>query len=300
MKLKRSVLVAMIIILAAANAVTLLFYFNKDGAGKGSAAPAGSETAATIGEEHISRESWMYEMEKRYGKEVLREIINQKVIDQLAARYDIEVTEEEIEREITLIKSVFNSYDEDLSDSDEVLKERVRMELLLEKIVTKDVDIPVQEVERYYTENKDQYSIPEMFNLSQIVAESEEEADLIAKELADGSSFAALAMERSKDDVSAVQGGNIGYIPAGSHILAGDLAERIEALNKGEVSEVMESGGEFYIFQLNDKVEAKNYALDEVKEQIHRRLAMEQVESPVKPEDFWKELDVDWFYEGSF
>jgi foldase protein PrsA len=298
-RLKRSVLVALVFILIASNAITLLVFLNKNEGEAGTAMPAGTETAASVGEKQISRESWMYEMEKRYGKEVLRELINQNVIGELADQYDITVSEAELDQEITLIKSVFNTYDEDLSKSDEVLRERVRMELLLEKIVTKDVDIPSGEIEKYYEENQDQYSIPEMYSLSQIVAKSRKEAEQIAKELKDGSSFPALAMERSIDDISAVQGGNIGYIPAGSHILAGDAGEDVKSLEKGETSSVIEYDGNYYIVQLNDKLEAKDYSLKEVKDQIRRRLALEQVEGTVKPEDFWNELDVEWFYEGS-
>jgi foldase protein PrsA len=298
-RLKRSVLVALIFILLAANAVTLLLYFTKAEAGSGPAKLAGTETAATVGGKTISRESWMYEMEQRYGKEVLRELINQNVMNQLAEKYDIKVNDEELDKEITLIKSVYNSYDKDLIANEEILRDRVRTELLLEKVITKDVDIPSEDIEKYYKENKDQYSIPEMYNLSQIVASTREGAEQIASEIKDGSNFHALAMERSIDDISAVQGGNIGYIPVGSHILAGDAGSSIQSLDKGEISEVMELEGSYYIFQLNDTLEAHEYSLEDVKDQIRRRLAIEQVEKSVKPEDFWEELDVEWFYEGS-
>ncbi|WP_421382581.1 peptidyl-prolyl cis-trans isomerase [Bacillus salacetis] len=299
MKLKRSVLIALIFILIAANAVTLLFYFTKGESGSVTSKLAGTETAATVGGETISRESWMFEMEQRYGKEVLRELINQNVMDQLAEKYDIKVTEEELDKEITLIKSVYNSYDKDLLADEEILRDRVRTELLLEKVLTKDVNIPSEDIERYYKENQDQYTIPEMYNLSQIVASTKEEADQIANEIEDGSGFQALAMERSIDDISAVQGGNIGYIPAVSHILAGEAGKSIQSLDKGEVSDVIELEGNYYIFQLNDMLEAHDYSLEDVKDQIRRRLAIEQVEKSIKPEDFWEELDVDWFYEGS-
>ncbi|WP_409252495.1 peptidyl-prolyl cis-trans isomerase [Bacillus sp. SCS-153A] len=300
MRLKRSVLTALVLILLAVNVVTMLLYFTKPEAGSDETDLAGAETAATVDGETISRESWMYEMEKRYGKEVLRELINQKVMVQLADKYDITVTDEELEKEITLIKSVYNTYDKESEVSEEILRERVRAELLLEKLVTKDVEIPSEEIERYYNENREQYSIPEMYKLSQIVAASREDAEQIAKEIEEGSSFHALAMERSIDEISAVQGGDIGYIPAGSHILAGDSAESIQSLDKGGHSEILEWEGRYYIFLLKDKLEAHDYSMDEVKDQIQRRLAMEQVENSVKPEDFWEELEVEWFYEGSF
>jgi foldase protein PrsA len=298
-RLKRSVLVALIFILLAANAVTLLFYFTRAESGYAPSKAAGTETAAMVGGEAISRESWMYEMEQRYGKEVLRELINQNVMNRLADKYDIKVTDEELDKEITLIKSVYNSYDKDLMANEEILRDRVRSELLLEKVVTKDVDIPSGDIERYYEENQDQYSIPEMYNLSQIVAATREEAEQVADEIEDGSSFQALAMERSIDENSAVQGGNIGYIPAGSHILAGNAGKTIQSMDKGETTDVIELEGNYYIFLLNDTLEAHDYSLEDVKDQIRRRLAIEQVEKSIKPEDFWEELEVEWFYEGS-
>ncbi|EDL63259.1 YacD, partial [Bacillus sp. SG-1] len=118
-RLKRSVLISLVFILLGANVVTLI-YFTKAEAGPGLAELAGAETAATVGGETISRESWMFEMEKRYGKEVLRELINQKVMIQLAEKYDIKVTDEELDKEVALIKSVYSSYDKDLTASEEI------------------------------------------------------------------------------------------------------------------------------------------------------------------------------------
>ena len=53
-------------------------------------------------------------------------------------------------------------------------------------------------------------------------------------------------------------------------------------------------GGLFSI--LHEKIEGNQYTYDEVKDQIHRQMALEQIQSPVSGKIFWDELDVEWFY----
>ena len=100
---------------------------------------------ASVGGESVTREDWLYSLEQEHGKEELRALINQKVIDHLADKYDIAVSNKEVEQEYYLIQSVYNAYDEENSEDEETLKKQIKSELLLEELITKDVQIPEKE-----------------------------------------------------------------------------------------------------------------------------------------------------------
>ena len=63
----------------------------------------------SVGGEKITREDWMVAMEEQYGKETLLELVNGKVMEAAAEKYEIEVTDKEIDLEIALIRSAQDS-----------------------------------------------------------------------------------------------------------------------------------------------------------------------------------------------
>ncbi|MDX7255023.1 hypothetical protein, partial [Klebsiella pneumoniae] len=77
----------------------------------GTGAKQGSEEIAVIGKEEITREEWMAELEERFGKETLEEMVNFKVVEELAEKHDIEISKEELDRELTMYKAVYNNLD---------------------------------------------------------------------------------------------------------------------------------------------------------------------------------------------
>ena len=49
---------------------------------------------------------------------------------------------------------------------------------------------------------------------------------------------------------------------------------------------------------LHEKIDGRQYSYKEVKEQIRRQKALEQIQAPVSGKIFWDEFDVDWVYES--
>ncbi|MBN8194320.1 peptidyl-prolyl cis-trans isomerase [Bacillus sp. NTK074B] len=289
MRIKRSVLMGIIGVLLVTNLITLVWNWSSGKVGT-------PEVVASVGGESVTREDWLYSLEQQHGKEELRTMINQKVVDQLAEKYDIDVSNKEVEQEYYLIQSVYNAYDEENFEDEETLKKQIRSELLLEELITKDVQIPEKELEKFYTQNEDQYSIPKMYKLKQLKVADRTEADQVLDELDAGSNFEALAIERSIDEESAHLGGDIGYVPLDGDILSDDAKGEVKPLSQGEwTSPVQEEEG-YVIYYVDDILKERHFSLKDVKSQIRRQIALEQVETPLKPESFWDELKVDWFY----
>ena len=56
------------------------------------------------------------------------------------------------------------------------------------------------------------YRIPTTYHISHITSSTKKQADQIINELEKGVSFSVLAMEKSLDEFTANQGGDLGYI----------------------------------------------------------------------------------------
>ncbi|MBZ5751191.1 peptidyl-prolyl cis-trans isomerase [Metabacillus rhizolycopersici] len=254
------------------------------------------ETIATIGEVTITREQWMAELESRYGKDTLKDLVNMKVVEELAEKYAITVSEDVMERELAVYKSMYNSLDEEQPGNEENWEQQIRYSILLEELLTRDVLVTEKEMETFYENNKDLYSIKEAYHLSHIVVKTEKEANMLLDELAGGSSFEALALEKSLDEFTANQGGDIGFVSKDNEYVPGAYLEAVLKLGEGDWSEPIQVDEGYAIILLHKKLEGETYSYKEVKGQIRRQIALEQMEGPVSAEPLWDEIGVSWFY----
>ncbi|MFS0577327.1 peptidyl-prolyl cis-trans isomerase [Sporosarcina sp. 179-K 3D1 HS] len=253
------------------------------------------EVVATVAGEPIMREEWLTAMEEEVGRETLLELVNGHVMEAAAKRYGIKVSDQEVDLELALIASVGGQSYSGL-DADKI-RQKIRSKLILEKVLTNDVVIQDKEIEDFYDTNTSLYHIQTSYRTSVIILPSKEEAEQASSELADGSNFAVLAKERSVDPASASLGGDIGYINDSANAIDPAIVETAVGAKVGKPSEVIQlKDGTYVIVLVNEVVEGRSFKLDEVKDQIKRELALEQLSQSVSPETFWKEFDAEWFY----
>jgi parvulin-like peptidyl-prolyl isomerase len=91
-------------------------------------------------------------------------------------------------------------------------RDDVRMQILSEKLsaqVGKDVKVTTADVQRYYTQNKQQYTTPESRLVRHILVKTKPEATKIYNELRSGADFAKLAKQKSLDPGSKNRGGQL-------------------------------------------------------------------------------------------
>lgn len=272
------------------NCLTVAFFLTKLGTGFG-----GNEVVATVGKEEITRQDWLKVMEERYGKDTLKELVDEKVIEAMAKKYDISISEEAVERELFLIKTMYGSTSNDTANEEEWRKQ-IKSSLMLEEILTKDVIVPEEDLKSYYDENINFYHIPTSYHVSQIIVKTEKEVEQAIEELENGSDFAVLAMERSIDESSAAQGGDIGFVRSDDENISEHYIKAVDKLKPGEWSEAIPVDEGFAIALLHEKINGKEYSFKEVKDEIRRVIALEQMEGESSVEAFWNEVDVEWFY----
>jgi foldase protein PrsA len=255
-----------------------------------------NETVASIGNENITRQDWLLAMEQQNGKDVLRKLVDEKVINKMAKKYGIKVSSKAIDQELMIAKTIQDSDGQHESENDDQLKEEIKSNLLFDELITRDVKVKDEQLKKYYQDNQYYYHIPTSYKISKIEVKTEKEAEQIIQDLNQGSSFEALAMETSIDSTSSSQGGNVGYISKDSKDYPTNFLNAIEKLNVNKYSRPISYKGHFVVVLLTDRIEGKTYSFNEVKEQIRRQVALDSIENSITPESFWKETKVKWFY----
>jgi foldase protein PrsA len=292
-KLRKKQLWLIIFGLFLLNCLTITFFLSK---AEGTSGQSMDENVATVGNSSISRQEWLNELESRYGKDVLKDMIDQKVIKEMAAKYKITVSDQDVEREFRMIQTTYGSSSQNKLVDEKKWKEQIKNSLLLEDILTKDVLVSRKEMERYYKDNESLFDIPTAYHLSHIIVKTKQEAKKALNELSQGSSFSALAMERSIEEFSANQGGDIGYISEDDEQYPEKYTQVAKNLKIGKWSKPLKVDQGYAIIKLHGVIHGKKYSYKEVKDQIRRQIAMEQMKTPASARTFWDEAKVDWFY----
>ena len=258
----------------------------------------GSESIATVDGDAITRQQWLAAMESRFGKETLRDLVNEAVMEKAADKYKIKVSEEEIDLEIALLRSAQDANDTTLhSLSTDQLRQKIRAQLILDKVLTNDVVVEDEEAESYYEENQSFYNIPTTYRTSLIVVNSKEDAERVEKELKNGSEFDVLAREHSTDAASASLGGDIGFVSSEQSSLDTAISKEVQQLKKQETSKpFVLQDGRYAIVTVSEIVEGHSFSYDEVSQHVKRQLALEQLPPSITPEAFWAEFEAVWIY----
>ena len=209
-------------------------------------------------------------------KQVLDNLVNEKLIYAQANLDSITVTEDEVNQridyQIQLFQQQFGSkeniekaYGMSIERIKRELKDNIRKQLMIQKLQQKnfgDVDVSRREVEEFFDKFKDSLGvIPEKVDIAHIFrnpktssaakAKAKAFAETILDSLKHGADFAELAKKYSEDPGSAAHGGDLGFVKKG--VFYPEFEAAAFSLKPGEISDVVESPVGFHIIQLIEK-----------------------------------------------
>ena len=208
-------------------------------------------------------------------------LVQREQFEQEAADMDVEVTEKQIDARLEQIQKQYfggdkKKFDKQLKDqglTEEQVRNDIRAQIVSEKLfeqVTRGVKVTDAEVEKFYADNKAQYSQPESREVRHILRKTKAQADDIYNQLKAGADFAALAKKFSEDTGSKANGGKL-TISKGQTVAAFD--KTAFALKKNEISKPVKTEFGFHVIQaLSDTKPAKTTPLKDVKESIKQQL----------------------------
>jgi len=226
---------------------------------------------------------------KKAQKDVLDELIRQKLLLQkgnelgFGANVDIQVSAflERVRKENKL---------KDMEELEKAaaqqgltlpaLRERIRRQIITQGVVNEFVGSRItllsQEIEKFYKDHADDYTVPEEIGLSEIIipfdantAEAEAKANDIHRRLTQGEAFATLASQFSKGP-TAGKGGSIGSYQTAK--LNPEIAQAVANVKEGDVTPVQKAKEGLIVYRVDTRRPAALRPLEEVRDEIKNRI----------------------------
>ena len=224
--------------------------------------------------------------------QVLDSLIQKEVLFQRAEKENLKPSEDEISQFINakkqeggMTEEEFQKQLKDTGQTEQSLREETRKALSIQKLQAKytgSVSISDREVEDYYNNNREAFTLGRGVELAVIVAdphdnglqddaksdsEAKSKIDAIYQQLKTGNSaFADIARARSEDPSNA-RGGDIGFATEDDlkqHGFSASLIARLFGpMQTGDFTEPIEMNGKYYIFKLTRKqLQTENRTLE--------------------------------------
>jgi peptidyl-prolyl cis-trans isomerase SurA len=230
-------------------------------------------------------------------KDILNQIIEDKLVLSRAKELGIKITESEIDERLDYVKKGFSS-DEEFYKTLETqgvtianLKDRYRDQLMMKKLVDYEVKSKISvlpsEISDYYEKHKDQFKERDKYRVKNILIKAKDDVsfELVKVEIEDvfnklkeGGNFDDLAKQFSQGP-NAEKGGDMGYIEQGQMLEALDNA--IFKLKPGEFSEPVKSEIGYHIFKVEDIQYGKQVSLEEVQKDVQMMLFQDKFKAQV-------------------
>ncbi|MDQ0892169.1 foldase protein PrsA [Paenibacillus sp. V4I9] len=242
---------------------------------------AASAAMAKVNGVNISTDQLYEAMLVSSGEQTLDSLITEELINQEGQKTGVQITDEDIQKEISFMQGSYSSNDEfqqaltsygmTLDD----LKKNMKTQVLLKKILEPQITISDDEIKQYYDENIESLKVPEQIQASHISVTTIEEADAILAELKKGTDFATLAKDKSLDTATKDTAGALGYFSSGNMEETFDTAAF--ALAVGETSSAVQTSTGYDIIKVTDRKAAYTPTMEEKKEDIKTTLTNQKL-----------------------
>lgn len=245
------------------------------------------------------REAQVLEQQRKL---MLDQMIYDKLADQQAHKYRIEISDQEVTATIDRIMKVNKLTKESLQrmleldgmtieDYRKQIEEKVLQTRLVNLEVKSKIVITDEDVNAYYNAHIDRYMGKTKYKLGHLLlkvpqlASELEQADVLQraktlhKRLQAGESFPELAKTFS-EAASAVKSGELGVFEI--NLLTPKIQSAVQGLSAGQFTEVVETEQGYQIFYVEDVISADGKTLDEAKQEIQEKLFAEDVDRKYK------------------
>jgi peptidyl-prolyl cis-trans isomerase C len=231
------------------------------------------------------------EQKNQMKEKIIDDLVTEEVLFQEAREQNIEVDKSEIDSQLQQVKEGYQdqaTFQEDLQKggfTEETFRNYVKRNLMIGKLVDQqmqgNITVTQQEMKEFYENNTQYFEQPEKVSASHILikveegaTEEEQQAALekarsLKQQLEDGADFAELAREESQGP-SSENGGSLGSFSRGQMVPAFEKAAF--NLNKGEISDVVQTQFGYHIIKVTDKKEPETQPFEQAQPNIEQYL----------------------------
>lgn len=268
--------------------------------------PVISQIKKTYGEA-MSQE----DMDKKIAeirKELLDQMIDQKLLLQEAKKKDVKVSKREVDDGIETVKDRFKrkngkmltAVEADAEFNSELKKQnltlskfrdKIREDIMVNKliedgVVRKVVPPREDEIKSYYEKNRDKIDEPEKVSVRHILIRVEKNASTkeksqalnkikeVQQKLKKGEDFTKLAREYSEDPGSQKNGGDLGFIVRG--MMVKNFEDTAFKTPVGEISDYFETEFGYHILKVDAKQAKQKRSFEDVKLNLEKYLLAEK------------------------
>ena len=254
-------------------------------------------------EENIKALGYTPEKERetlfKLRSDLLNRLIESKLTDQVVKRYNLEVSEEEIDNALERIKESRSLTDEDLRAglaqqglTLEEYRKNVKNQLLRNKLVNREIKskivITEKEIEVYYDTHREKYVSKKKYHIWNIFIRlpefsdestrglAREKMETVISQLNQGQTFESLAAQDS-DSPMAPSGADLGLFQLDE--LSSQLQKTVGVMKAGDFSPILETPIGYQIIYVQKIVESDVNPLARVKSEIQEILYNEAVDN---------------------
>jgi peptidyl-prolyl cis-trans isomerase SurA len=217
-----------------------------------------------------SQKPTLKEQEEINRLQILRQMIDDEILQQRAAKLNLAATDDDVNAKLTEFKAPYTQeeFDKQLKDHNltlDDLKTEFRKTLTKNKLLNKEIDSKINvtdaEINNYYTAHKAEFNLIEpQYHLAQIMvtsvptqqqttnlqnnkagsdAEAKRKIEALHNQLVNGEDFGAVAMNFSENGYAS-NGGDMGFIPESQLKSDQSVFNAIGKLKSGEITDVIQ------------------------------------------------------------
>jgi len=241
----------------------------------------GNSPVAIVNNARITESEFNSRMISAVGRDILKDMIDRELIRQAAETANIQISDEELQKEVEKAKQGFTSEEAfqqfltSRSITEEQWLEEVRMALIARDLTLKDVTYTDADLKKFFEEHKDRYDLPVRASISEIVVATKKDADEVMGQLKqDPTKFGDLARVYSLSPYSKAQGGKRPEDMPVDRIQIDEIREAVAALPIGQISKpikvALNGQEQWYILRVDARKPARAGNFEQDKEQIIR------------------------------
>lgn len=209
-------------------------------------------------------------------EQALKNLVDSELVMQAAIGQGIGIADYEVDEAMVDLLSSFSSEDSyhnkltELNLTEDELRERLSMHVLVSKYLQGKFDCDddcEEKLKNFYVSNRDLFKTEDRVKLSHILIrkecdDSKKYAEEVHRKIKSEEDFEKMAKSNSCCP-SCMKNGELGYISRGQFMP--ELDNEIFALDKGEMSNIIETEFGYHIFYIKDYEHARNLKFEEIK-----------------------------------
>ena len=241
-------------------------------------APPPPPPAAVVDGSEITRTQVNEAIAERWGFEVLKTLIEDKLVRQEAIRQGIELPREEFEQMVQMAKddhggeAAFARYLAQRGMTEKAFRTQLGTALLLQKLLERHYTITEEEAQAYYEANRSLFATPARVRLEGIVTHTIEDAFLARERLAGGDVLAEVAGDLSIDEQSRERGGDMGWFTE-EDLASAALRDAAFGMAVGHVSDPLRVDDNYHVVVVRQREGAGEPTFEDVRDEIFQKLA---------------------------